>query len=346
MISETFLGIKNTVKSFFNFLKLLPAHIKNLIANGRNELTSLRLKLNNISESNLKLGVSHLENGNYNDAIFRFKLVEKYFDPNNKEACYWLGMTYLLKNNYKDSIIYLQKAVDIDKINLLQFVQSIDNTIKIPVEIYIQLRDVTSGKFLKKYIEKFIDNNNNIPKMLISELNKNITSLPQNYNILDLGSNFGLLAYEIHKRMPDNFELTGIEVSPMTCKYEYKLYNKSLKSFHKSLGTIFPHEYLSHDAQKYDIICSLNGFSTQLDLRDILHTIYLKLNEGGYFAFSIDTAPENHFSKKSLEFSYNIDYLNNLLKETGFNVLSTIEFNVEKNNNCSIFVCMKQLKSE
>jgi hypothetical protein len=37
-------------------------------------------------------------------------LVEKYLDPNNKLAYYWLGWVYFLKQDYKNSIINLIKA--------------------------------------------------------------------------------------------------------------------------------------------------------------------------------------------------------------------------------------------
>lgn len=335
MGNNIFSAIKNTTKSFVSVICGLPTFIKNQIQRLKNEFVSLREKLKNVADSNMKLGIYHLRSGNYRDAIFRFKLVEKYLDPNNKLACYWLGWVYFLKQDYKNSIIHLIKAGSEDDINLLQFVKSIDNVQYVPAQIHALYRDIRASNFIDKIRSDTYD----IPKMLVLELNEVITSLPEEYNILELGSNVGLLGYEISKRMQESFYLTATEVSAemidlQTASYpDQEIYDKVLQ--------MPVDEYLLKTKQKYDVICSLDGFAFTLDVKTIFQNVFSLLNDGGYFAFAVRNSKNNNFSNKLLEFSYNNTQLFNSLRATGFEVLSSKEFNLEIKNNYSIFVCKK-----
>ena len=112
-------------------------------------------------------------------------------------------------------------------------------------------------------------------------------------------------------------------------------------------------EYLLKTKQKYDVICSLDGFAFTSDFKTIFQDVFSVLNDDGYFAFAVRSSQNNNFSKKLLEFSYNNAQLFNALKESGFlvlthkhvrkhiEVLSSKEFNLEIKNNYSIFVCKK-----
>jgi SAM-dependent methyltransferase len=330
MGNNILLGIKNTIKSFFKYICELPTFVKNQIQRLKSEFTTLHQKLKNISDSNIELGIYHLKNGNYRDAIFRFKLVEKYLDPNNKLACYWLGWAYLLKQDYKSSIVNLTKAEGEDKVNLLEFVKTIDTAGYVPMPIHELYRDIKASSLVSKFASDAYD----IPKMLILELNAAISSIPEEYNILEIGSNVGLLAYEINKRMQEKFYLTATEISEQMIKLQKPdLYDKVLQ--------VSVNEFLLKTKQKYDIVCSLDGFAFASDLSTIFHNVFFVLNQGGYFAFLVRSSQKNSFSNIMLEFSYNNKQLLNLLKETGFEVLSSKEFTLEIKNNYSIFVCKK-----
>lgn len=84
-------------------------------------LENLRYKLSNLVESNLDLGAYHLRCRNYNNAIFRFKLVDKFLDPDNKLANYCLGWSYFIKQDYKQAINCLTKSAEADEVGLLPF---------------------------------------------------------------------------------------------------------------------------------------------------------------------------------------------------------------------------------
>ena len=335
MGNNIFSGIKNTTKSFLLAILGLPTFIKNQIQWLKNEFVTLREKLKNVSASNMKLGIFHLRSGNYRDAIFRFKLVEKYLDPNNKSACYWLGWVYFLKQDYKNSIINLIKSGDEDDVNLLQFVKSIDTVQYVPVQIYALYRDIKASNFIDKIASDIYD----IPKTLVLELNEAITSLPEEYYILELGSNVGVLGYEITKRMQEKFYLTSTEVSSEMIDLQTSFYPN--QELYDKVLQISADEYLLKTKQKYDIVCSLDGFAFTSDLKAIFQNVFSVLNQDGYFAFAVRSTQKNSFSNKLLEFSYNNVQVLNVLEEIGFKVLFSKEFNLEIKNNYSIFVCRK-----
>ena len=61
------------------------------------EFASIKEKSKNLVETNYKLGISHLENGNLSDASFRFFLMTKFW-PKFYEAHYQLAYVLILRN--------------------------------------------------------------------------------------------------------------------------------------------------------------------------------------------------------------------------------------------------------
>ncbi len=335
MIKNLFSSVANATKLCFSGIINTPTWIKTQIAKIKKEFDFLHYRLKNITDSNMDLGIYHVYNRNYGDAIFRFKLVDKFLSPKHQEANYWLGWVYLLKANYKQSIIHLTKAGDEDKINLLSFVKSIDSNQPIPNAVHQIHRDIMADLF----IDKFVSDTINLPKQLVLELSSAITKLPEEYTILELGSNIGILGYEINKRMQDSFTLTAVEISNSMiqlqpiCFPEQKLYDEII---HTPVNS-----FLEESKKKYDVICSMHGFSFEADLQKIFNNVSLLLQPSGYFAFAVSSDAKNTLSSQTLEFSYNHKQLEEELARSGYQILISKEFSLEIKNNYSIFVCTK-----
>ena len=81
--------IKENVKNFSGFLsEKTDLALK--------EFSSIKEKSKNLVETNYKLGISHLEKGNLNDAQLRFFIMTKFW-PKFYEAYYQLAYVLILK---------------------------------------------------------------------------------------------------------------------------------------------------------------------------------------------------------------------------------------------------------
>ena len=65
-------------------------------------------KLKDLKKTNYELGLYHLKQENYSDAIIRFKLIKILF-WNSIEANFYLGKIYFLQQNFNKSYYYLNK---------------------------------------------------------------------------------------------------------------------------------------------------------------------------------------------------------------------------------------------
>lgn len=332
MARKYFSSISNLFKSC---IRSIPNFFRQQFIKITDDIKKLRYKMGNLAESNLDLGVYHLRCRNYNDAIFRFKLVDRFLDPNNKLANYWLGWSYFMKQDYAKSIVCLNKAEDIDEIGLLSFVKSIDKVTSIPPAIHAMHRDIIADIIVDKYVTK----DKNLMIELVSEFNDHAKNLPEEYSILELGANIGLLGDEIHKRMQESYTLTGVEVSDKLIELQLQCFpdNKPYDGMINSPIETF----LEQEVNLYDVVYSLDGFSTDIDLKKIFAGVFSVLDTNGYFAFLVRTDNKNGLSAKLLEFAYTPQYIKGALKEAGFEIISVKDFSLEIKNNYSIFVCTK-----
>ncbi|MEG8230918.1 tetratricopeptide repeat protein, partial [Candidatus Rickettsia tasmanensis] len=187
-----------------------------------------KYKFSHLAETNYQLGLDHLYRGNLNDALLRFKLVDKFFNPNDSKVYYQLGWVYFLKNNYRQAIEYLEKSNEKYKPIFINFLKNYKDITEIPQEICGKYRDLTA-----QYYPTIFNNDKNIHLLyrFVNEALKQISDLPDNYSILELGSNIGLVGYEIQKRFPESFTLTGVEVSALMNELQETYYPNTKYKF-------------------------------------------------------------------------------------------------------------------
>lgn len=89
-----------------NILSEKIGKLSNLFDDGLNyvvsEYTSIKEKSKDLSATNLNLGMKYLEEGNINEAIFRFKITKKFW-PDNYEAWYQLIICLILKEKFEEA---------------------------------------------------------------------------------------------------------------------------------------------------------------------------------------------------------------------------------------------------
>ena len=335
MAQGIFSKLVDYIKSGLAFVLRIPNLLKTQFLGIKENLVRLRYNLKNFTETNINLGIYHLNNQNYNDAIFRFRLIDKFLRPNDPFVNYWTGWAYFLKKKYKKAIFYLEKGQSEDKIGLLKFIKEIDHISKVPSEIY----SVYRGIITKDIIDKFFNKNLNLPRELIVKLIGAIDSLPENYSILEIGSNIGFVGEEIEKRMQEGFSITGIESSTQMIKLQKQ--SKRDKVYDKIINSSIENYLTSYPDEKYDIILSLDGFANISELSDLFNTLYNSLSSGGYFAFACRVSNNKGFSDQYLEFVYKEDYIHKLLNKCGFSIIEEPNSEPLIKNSYVIFVCKK-----
>lgn len=334
------MGLK-MLSAFRNFIGELVGNIAKFprwaIDNTRNLINhfkEIRQNLKNMTKTNLDLGIYHFYSNNLNDAIFRFRLVERFFDPANKQACYYLGWCYMQKGEIKKAMEYLVKAGDEDVVNLRQFLRTIDIAQQVPNNIEQVIRDIRA----ENYIEDYVGNEVYLPKELVNELNVNMLEVPEQYEILELGSNIGACGAQMRSRLPEKFTLTGVENSASMISILQELENiKEEKNYSQLINLSVP-DFLDQNDKKYDVIVSLNGFSFTAELDSFFSKVRSALTDKGVFAFTVKIDEQTVIDKEYLEFNYSQATVISALNSNNFEIIAKKELKLEKNNSFYIFV--------
>lgn len=76
----------------------------------RSEFYLIKEKCNNLLETNYKLGLKHLENGNLREATFRFRFIKKFW-PQHLDSQYQLAYCLALSNKKREAKEILEKIL-------------------------------------------------------------------------------------------------------------------------------------------------------------------------------------------------------------------------------------------
>ena len=78
-----------------------------------NEIKVMKEKSKNLLQTNVALGLKHLNNDMISDAIFRFKIITIFW-PNFVKSYYYLAHCYILKKKYKKAEDSIKKLLEMD----------------------------------------------------------------------------------------------------------------------------------------------------------------------------------------------------------------------------------------
>jgi predicted TPR repeat methyltransferase len=280
------------------------------------------------------LGLHHLENGNISDAVVRFYLVSKFFNPQNKLSLYYLGWCNFLKNQFEKSLSYLGEAQDEDRVNLKAFVEKISETKEVPPLIWEELRNFTATK----YADNFYHNSVHLPMTFANEIMSNIKNLPDEYEVLEIGSNIGLAGYEVRKRFPEGLSLIGVEPSSNMIDLVEEYYGGDV--YDETINQSIP-DFLSNHDRKYDLIYSFCGLGFTSDFNQSFSLINAKLKDSGHFMICALVSNRTGFLSDRKEFAVNINEIQKALESNYFKIVFNKEISLGINNKYAIFGCSK-----
>lgn len=321
-------GIFSSVKAallYFYHITFNWALHKSKLNNIKEYGLDLKYRLSNLAQTNIELGIYHIRQNNLNDAILRFKLVANLFDRNNKLAYYWLGWSYFLKNNFTKAERYLSLAEDKDDVGLKNFIQNASTCEQIPSNIWSLYRDLTAGYFA----EKFIYQDQSLFPIIAQKIIKKLPAFSNHYNILEVGSNIGLLGAEMKPRLQGDFSIIGVEASQNMMDL-CNMINMS-EAIYSNLQYVSINEMLHSELikkSKFDVIISFCGLSFAKNLVDYFSLFSASLNDEGYFALCFNMQDKEWGDKSSLSltekvFCFNEDNIIIQLKNAGFSNVET-----------------------
>jgi hypothetical protein len=318
--------IKNIVLGIIN----IPSVCINKVKEFRDYITNFKYKLSHFAESNFDLGIYHLHNLNLSDAIMRFKLVNRFSSTKNPLVDYWLGFAYYLKNNQVKALGYLEKTSAKESKELQNFLKNISICKEVPFAVWAQYRSLITRRM---ETASPIFSHENI-ELLVKTILKNIKMLPNDYKILEIGANLGLVGEEVKKRFPDSAFLVGVECGGRM----YEELSQDHANYDKTILNT-EYEFLNAKKDKFDIILSVCGISYTGDLTRTFVNISHSLNSQGYFAFCVRAAESTGFVLDKKEFCYKEADVLTFLKKSNLNILHKEKLSIEKNNNYLIFLC-------
>lgn len=319
------ISLRDKILCFFSYLRI---PVDNLCSC----FPKLLSKLQNVADSNLKLGLFHLEEGNINDAILRFKLVNKYLSTGNKTASYWLGWCYIIKQQFHKAEQYFYQNGEHPE--LVKLTANIKNIPHITADIYAVRRNIQPIDF----IDKFSSQEHNLAQIMVKNFVK-LASLPVDYRILELESGPGWLSQELKLRLQGHFHFTSTESCDKLIEMQQYLYPD--KKWPDLMIQNSVEEYILTDDKRYDAIFSLDGFAHDSNPEEFFTSIYDLITDHGYFSFAIRISENTHLSTKLLEYSYKEEQITTILRNNEFTILYNQQFMLENKNTYNIFICRK-----
>lgn len=318
-------SIKNFFSKVVNFITELPGIIMSLIQKGLNDVKLVRKNMKDMTNSNINVGIYHMESKNWKDAILRFNFVRNFLDKGNKKAIFYLAWCNLFMGN-KDKALDLvneslekpslkdksenqsdpttpspenhmndadEQELHMMKLELKEFIETMDELDAVPENIEKFTRNILAEDFVDRINSK----DYYLPTEFVNEINNHIVDFPDSYRVLELGSNIGALSLEMRKRMPDEFHLTCVEGSDIMMLIlekeltEFAGNNQNVNLYELSdLREQFVREYLDENYEEngnvFDLIVSFDGFGFTKDLKQVFLQIHHMLKAEGSFAFT------------------------------------------------------------
>lgn len=310
-------------------------------------------------EACFELGKYYQQNKDYKNALLYLKKAIKLNDQ-----CYVchnnMSKIYDKLGKYEFAIFHLEKVMDIcpdfyevlfsmaqcyrkmkDEANMLVYLNK--TLAKVPKHpganhLLASLHKETSSKYSSEYAQDLFDRYaNHFEEHLLSALNYQVPyiiqeklgslNLAKNSKVLDLGCGTGIVGKTIIDQFPN---IVGVDISSNMIKETRK------KEIYTTLYTNDIHDFLLKNEEKFDLIIAADVFIYIGNIQTIFTDIKKCLSKQGYFIFTIELSSEINIKDfqlgKSGRFSHDIEYIETLCKEEGFEMIEKEEIILREEN--------------
>ncbi len=325
------------------------------IAKAKDFIKDIQLKLNDLSKTNYDLGIYHFYAGNINDCIFRFKLLKKFTKHCPQDVSFFLGRSYMQKNNIDRAVLCLEEYINSTDETFCEEAQYCMNVIKTKFKKIDLIPDTIIKQHINSYYktDKGLLAQINAEKKSVTQTLQDIENLLKNldktfdYNILDLGADFGIIPRNLaEKKLTKN--IFGITTSEKALEYCRELKVNALPVYTK-LKKEKSLESISNKTEKNDvfdlIICNdyllFHRDTSPLfkKLKDISHN-----NSVILLKFLTQNNVESKFEPQLESFSFQERYIEDQCQKNNFLVVKKSSNPVASKNSIGLSLAIFLIK--
>ena len=314
--------------------------IKKKVSDGIQGIYDSRDKLKDIPGTNYKLGLYHMQQGNFYDAIFRFGIVCR-FAPDNIDAHYNLARCYMFRGANKEAKKKLEHVLKkipdhVEAKYLLKKIDSPKTVEFIPESLIKETIDIRADFYRQDYI----DNGYSGSKALVNEVFRNVNDKNPNYDVLDLGCGTGVCGFILKKRSLAR-RIVGVDLSKImieTCREKRVESEPVYDELHEAEIS----KYLQSEQSKYNLVLSdlATDFIGKLDGYAV--SIKRVLVDGGCYAAVVrweDELKEGYkLNSDYEEFSYSKKYFVDNFAKAGLKLTGSNEIDMVGDEKAEILI--------
>ena len=328
--------VSNFINKQISDIALLKKYFFDKIIELKDHISNVKAGLRDLRSTNMSLAFYHLRQGNLNDAILRFKIIDIFISPSDEEVHYGFAWCYFLKGNYAKSMMHLKQSGARDASGLGYFLTNFESLDEVPETLWSEYRSITADAYNYKWIKQPVY----LPKEFADCLFSKIEELPKECQILDLGCGSGLAGAAIDYKIQKNYHLTGVDnIAPLT--KNIKNLREDKRKVYDEVINVSLRDFISSNVSKYDIITSFESLNFAKNLTPYLTKINKILNKNGYFALMLQTSKVEAWNTDQGCFIYKKDYVKEQLMVAEFKILDIKEVHFTKNNIYTIFIVTK-----
>jgi len=291
-------------------------------------------KKENIIKTNIELGIHHIQIGNFNDAIFRFYLVTRFLDKNDRNAKRLLAWAYFIKKDVNRAIKEISQIKSEDNIGFNEYLLNYKSYDVIPPKIV----DIYKNFTLEYIYIKYFNDKISLSKLLIDELLNYLKAIPKDFKILDLGCKSGLIGAEIDYLIDKKYLIHGVESNQLLSKRATIISNSSNGRIYDEVINIDIETYIKDVDSQYDSIIAFDSLSYRKNFRDLFIQIKPILRKNGCFILLLKKSNATQISDDLISFEYQENDVREQLVASGFSVHNIKTYYLKKNKEYFIII--------
>lgn len=284
-----------------------------------------------VAKNNFNLGLHHLRQGNYADAIFRFKAVT-WLEPGNVQAWYQLGTAYLGDNHVGMAASAYRKALSLRPDNdevayMLAIARGAKATPEeLPKNMPFSLVHNHFERLAPSYNIEQVEHNRYKGHLLMAEAVRPLLVGGRiDHVVLDLGCGTGLCAEPLRSVAA---HVTGVDISEGMLTQAMTLKSSGNKKIYDELILKEVREFLKEAHQEYyDIVLAGALFSFMGDVQEFFQRVVKVMRAGAFLVFTADSMEGTgyRFDAQAGRFRFSRAYLQEMATTYGLSELKLEE---------------------